>query len=165
MAPYAAMQPPSFMTSQGRCDVLEKLKKIIGYICLPVSFLLGWIISGRIRSKDTDGSGTGGKTGAELSEAGRDLERATEDLGRAQESAQQLADSVSDSADKAQRLGELDDEYQRIHRENSELIDELFGRIRANSQETECDQHSPDDTVDHIISNGSDGNSYVMEDW
>ena len=158
MAPYAAMQPPSFMTSQGRCDVLEKLKKIIGYICLPVSFLLGWIISGRIRSKDNDGSRTSGKTGAELAEAGRDL-------GRAQESAQQLADSVSDSADKAERLGELDDMYQRINRENSELIDELFGRIRANSQETECDQHSPDDTVDHIISDGSDGNSYVMEDW
>lgn len=144
---------------------MDKIKKILSYIALPFTLLVGWLVGRFIGSKDNDGSRTSGKTGAELSEAGRDLGRATEELRRAQESAQQLADSVSDSADKAQRLGELDDMYQRINRENSELIDELFGRIRANSQETECDQHSPDDTVDHIISDGSDGNSYVMEDW
>lgn len=145
--------------------MLEKLKKIIGYICLPVSFLLGWIISGRIRSKDTDGSGTGGKTGAELSEAGRDLKRATEDLTRAQESAQQLADSVSDSADKAQRLGELDDEYQRIHRENSELIDELFSRVRKRTEESEDSDIDTGSTPDHLVRDDSCPNTYIMEDW
>lgn len=145
--------------------MLEKFKKILGYLILPFTLLVGWLVGRFFGSKVNVGSGTGGKAGAELSEAGRDLERATEDLRGAEESAQGLAESISESADKAQRLGELDDEYQRLHRENSELIDELFGRIRANSQETECDQHSPDDTVDHIISDGSDGNSYVMEDW
>ena len=144
---------------------MDKIKKILSYIALPFTLLVGWLGGRFIGSKVNVGSGTGGKAGAELSEAGRDLGRASEDLGRAEESASSLAESISDSADKADRLGDLDDEYQRIHRENSELIDELFGRIRANSQETECDQHSPDDTVDHIISDGSDGNSYVMEDW
>lgn len=145
--------------------MLEKLKKIIGYICLPVSFLLGWIISGRIRSKDNDGSRTSGKTGAELAEAGRDLGRANENLGRAQESAQQLADSVSDSADKAERLGELDDMYQRINRENSELIDELFSRVRKRAEESEDGDIDTCSTPDHIIRDGSDSNTYIMEDW
>lgn len=145
--------------------MLEKLKKIIGYICLPVSFLLGWIISGRIRSKDTDGSGTGGKAGAELSEAGRDLDRATEDLGRAEESASSLAESISGSADKAQRLGDLDDEYQRLYKENSVLIDELFSRVRKRTEESEDSDIDTCSTPDHLVRDDSDPNTYIMEDW
>ena len=91
--------------------MLEKLKKILGYLALPFTLLVGWLVGRFFRFKVNVGSGALGKAGAELSEAGRDLDRASEDLGRAEESAAGLAESISDSADKAQRLGDLDDEY------------------------------------------------------
>ena len=144
---------------------MDKLKKILSYIALPVTLLVGWIVGRFIGSKVNVGSGTGGKAGAELSEAGRDLDRATEDLRGAEESASSLAESISDSADKAQRLGELDDEYQRLHRENSELIDELFSRVRKGAEESEDSDIDTCSTPDHLVRDCSDPNTYIMEDW
>ena len=145
--------------------MLEKFKKILGYLILPFTLLVGWLIGRFIGSKVNVGSGTGGKAGAELSEAGRDLDRATEYLGRVEESASSLAESLSDSADKAQRLGELDDEYQRLHRENSELIDELFSRVRKRTEEPEDSDIDTCSTPDHLVRDYSDPNTYIMEDW
>lgn len=145
--------------------MVDKIKKILSYIALPVTLLVGWIVGRFFGSKINVGSGTGGKAGAELSEAGRDLDRAAEDLGGAEESAQGLAESISDSADKAQRLGELDDEYQRLHRENSELIDELFSRVRKRTEESEDSDIDTCSTPDHLIRDCSDPNTYIMEDW
>lgn len=145
--------------------MLDKIKKILSYIALPVALLIGWIVGRFFGSKNNVGLGADGKAGAELSEAGRDLDRASEDLGRAEESASSLAESISDSADKAQRLGELDDEYQRLHRENSELIDELFSRVRKRTEESEDSNIDTCSTPDHIIRDGSDSNTYIMEDW
>ena len=144
---------------------MDKIKKILSYIALPVTLLVGWLIGRFIGSKVNVGSGTGGKAGAELSEAGRDLDRATEYLGRVEESASSLAESLSDSADKAQRLGELDDEYQRLHRENSELIDELFSRVRKRTEESEDSDIDTCSTPDHLVRDCSDPNTYIMEDW
>ena len=145
--------------------MLEKFKKILGYLILPVTLLVGWLVGRFFGSKVNVGSGTGGKAGAELSEAGRDLDRATEDLRGAEESASSLAESISDSADKADRLGELDDEYQRLHRENSELIDELFSRVRKRNKESEDSDIDTCSTPDHIVRDDSDPNTYIMEDW
>lgn len=145
--------------------MLEKFKKILGYLIFPFTLLVGWLVGRFFGSKVNVGSGTGGKASAELSEAGRDLDRASEDLGRAAESASSLAESISDSADKAQRLGDLDDEYQRIRKENSELIDELFSRVRKRAEESEDDDIDTCSTPDHIIRDGSDPNTYIMEDW
>ena len=145
--------------------MLEKFKKILGYLILPFTLLVGWLIGRFIGSKVNVGSGTGGKAGAELSEAGRDIDRAAEDLRGAEESASSLAESLSDSADKAQRLGELDDEYQRLHRENSELIDELFSRVRKRNEESEDSDIDTCSTPDHIVRDDSDPNTYIMEDW
>ena len=144
---------------------MDKIKKILSYIALPITLLVGWIIGRFIGSKVNVGSGTGGKAGAELSEAGRDLDRAAEDLGRAEESASSLAESISNSADKAQRLGELDDEYQRLHRENSVLIDELFSRVRKRTEESEDSDIDTGGTTDHLIRDDSCPNTYIMEDW
>lgn len=144
---------------------MDKIKKILSYIALPVTLLVGWLVGRFIGSKVNVGSGTGGKAGAELSEAGRDLDRATEDLGRAEESASSLAESISDSADKAQRLGDLDDEYQRLHRENSVLIDELFSRVRKRTEESEDSDIDTGSTTDHLIRDDSCPNTYIMEDW
>lgn len=144
---------------------MDKIKKILSYIALPFTLLVGWIIGRFIGSKVNVGSGTGGKAGAELSEAGRDLDRATEDLGRVEESASSLAESISDSADKADRLGELDDEYQRLHRENSVLIDELFSRVRKRTEESEDSDIDTCSAPDHLIRDDSNPNTYIMEDW
>lgn len=144
---------------------MDKIKKILSYIALPFTLLVGWIIGRFIGSKVNVGSGIGGKAGAELSEAGRDLDRATEDLGRAEESASSLAESISESADKARRLGELDDEYKRLHRENSELIDELFSRVRKRTEESEDSDIDTCSTPDHLIRDDSCPNTYIMEDW
>lgn len=144
---------------------MDKIKKILSYIALPVTLLVGWLVGRFIGPKVNVGSGTGGKAGAELSEAGRDLDRATEDLGRAEESASSLAESISDSADKAQRLGDLDDEYQRLHRENSVLIDELFSRVRKRTEESEDSDIDTGGTTDHLIRDDSCPNTYIMEDW
>lgn len=144
---------------------MDKIKKILSYIALPVTLLVSWIIGRFIGSKVNVGSGTGGKAGAELSEAGRDLDRAAEDLGRVEESASSLAESISDSADKADRLGELDDEYQRLHRENSVLIDELFSRVRKRTEESEDSDIDTGGTSDHLIRDDSCPNTYIMEDW
>ena len=144
---------------------MDKIKKILSYIALPVTLLVGWLVGRFIGSKVNVGSGTGGKAGAELSEAGRDLDRATEDLGRAEESASSLAESISDSADKADRLGDLDDEYQRLHRENSVLIDELFSRIRKRAEESEDSDIDTCSAPDHLIRDDSNPNTYIMEDW
>ena len=144
---------------------MDKIKKILSYIALPFTLLVGWLVGRFIGPKVNVGSGTGGKAGAELSEAGRDLDRATEDLGRAEESASSLAESISDSADKAQRLGDLDDEYQRLHRENSVLIDELFSRIRKRAEESEDSDIDTGGTTDHLIRDDSCPNTYIMEDW
>lgn len=144
--------------------MVDKIKKILSYIALPVTLLVGWIIGRFFGSKVNVGSGTDGKAGAELSEAGRDLDRAAEDLGGAEESASSLAESLSDSADKAQRLGELDDEYQRLHRENSELIDELFSRVRKRTEESEDSDIDTCSTPDHLVRDCSDPNTYIMED-
>lgn len=144
---------------------MDKIKKILSYIVLPFTLLVGWIIGRFIGSKVNVGSGTGGKAGAELSEAGRDLDRATEDLGRVEESASSLAESISESADKAQRLGDLDDEYQRLHRENSVLIDELFSRVRKRTEESEDSDIDTGGTSDHLIRDDSNPNTYIMEDW
>ena len=145
--------------------MVDKIKKILSYIALPVTLLVGWIVGRVFGSKVNVGSGTGGKAGAELSEAGRDLDRAAEDLGRVEESASSLAESISDSADKADRLGELDDEYQRLHRENSVLIDELFSRVRKRTEESEDSDIDTCSTPDHLIRDDSDSNTYIMEDW
>ncbi len=145
--------------------MVDKIKKILSYIALPVTLLVGWIVGRFFGSKVNVGSGTGGKAGAELSEAGRDLDRAAEGLGGAEESASSLAESISDSADKAQRLGDLDDEYQRLHRENSELIDELFSRVRKRAEESEDSDIDTCSTPDHLIRDDSDTNTYIMEDW
>ena len=145
--------------------MLERLKKILGYLILPFTLLVGWLIGRFIGSKVNVGSGTGGKAGAELSEAGRDIDRAAEGLRGAEESASSLAESLSDSADKAQRLGELDDEYQRLHRENSELIDELFSRVRKRTEESEDSDIDTCSTPDHLVRDCSDPNTYIMEDW
>lgn len=145
--------------------MLEKFKKILGYLILPFTLLVGWLIGRFIGSKVNVGSGTGGKASAELSEAGRDLDRATEDLRGAEESASSLAESLSDSAGKAQRLGELDNEYQRLHRENSELIDELFSRVRKRTEESEDSDIDTCSTPDHLVRDCSDPNTYIMEDW
>lgn len=145
--------------------MVDKLKKILSYIALPFTLLVGWIVGRFIGSKVNVGSGTGGKAGAELSEAGRDIDRAAEDLRGAEESASSLAESLSDSADKAQRLGELDDEYQRLHRENSELIDELFSRVRKRTEESEDSDIDTCSTPDHLVHDDSDPNTYIMEDW
>lgn len=145
--------------------MLEKFKKILGYLILPFTLLVGWLVGRFIGSKVNVGSGTGGKAGAELSEAGRDLDRAAEDLGRVEESASSLAESISDSADKAQRLGDLDDEYQRLHRENSVLIDELFSRVRKRTEESEDSDIDTGGTTDHLIRDDSCPNTYIMEDW
>ncbi len=144
---------------------MDKIKKILSYIALPFTLLVGWLVGRFIGPKVNVGSGTGGKAGAELSEAGRDLDRATEDLGRAEESASSLAESISDSADKAQRLGDLDDEYQRLHRENSVLIDELFSRVRKRTEESEDSDIDTGGTTDHLIRDDSCPNTYIMEDW
>lgn len=144
---------------------MDKIKKILSYIALPFTLLVGWIIGRFIGSKVNVGSGIGGKAGAELSEAGRDLDRATEDLGRAEESASSLAESISESADKARRLGELDDEYKRLHRENSELIDELFSRVRKRTEEPEDSDIDTCSTPDHLVRDDFDPNTYIMEDW
>lgn len=145
--------------------MVDKLKKILSYIALPVTLLVGWIVGRFFGSKVNVGSGTGGKAGAELSEAGRDLDRAAEDLRGAEESASSLAEFISDSADKADRLGELDDEYQRLHRENSELIDELFSRVRKRTEDSEDSNIDTCSTPDHIVRDDSDPNTYIMEDW
>ena len=145
--------------------MVDKLKKILSYIALPFTLLVGWIVGRFIGSKVNVGSGTGGKADAELSEAGRDLDRAAEDLRGAEESASSLAESISDSADKADRLGELDDEYQRLHRENSVLIDELFSRVRKRTEESEDSDIDTGSTTDHLIRDDSDPNTYIMEDW
>lgn len=145
--------------------MLEKFKKILGYLILPFTLLVGWFVGRFFGSKVNVRSGTGGKAGAELSEAGRDLDRAAEDLGRVEESASSLAKSISDSADKAQRLGELDDEYQRLHRENSELIDELFSRVRKRTEESEDGDIDTCSTPDHLVRDDSCTNTYIMEDW
>ena len=145
--------------------MLEKFKKILGYLILPFTLLVGWLVGRFFGSKVNVGSGTGGKADAELSEAGRDLDRAAEDLGGAEESASSLAESISESADKAQRLGELDDEYQRLHRENSELIDELFSRVRKRTEEPEDSDIDTCSTPDHLVRDDSDSNTYIMEDW
>lgn len=145
--------------------MLEKFKKILGYLILPFTLLVGWLVGRFFGSKVNVGSGTGGKASAELSEAGRDLDRATEDLGGAEESASSLAESISESADKAQRLGDLDDEYQRLHRENSELIDELFSRVRKRTEEPEDSDIDTCSTPDHLVRDCSDPNTYIMEDW
>lgn len=145
--------------------MLEKFKKILGYLILPFTLLVGWLVGRFIGSKVNVGSGAGGKAGAELSEAGRDLDRAAEDLGRVEESASSLAESISDSADKADRLGELDDEYQRLHRENSVLIDELFSRVRKRTEESEDSDIDTGGTTDHLIRDDSCPNTYIMEDW
>lgn len=145
--------------------MVDKIKKILSYIALPVTLLVGWIVGRFFGSKINVGSGTGGKAGAELSEAGRDLDRAAEDLGGAEESAQGLAESISKSADKAYRLGELDDEYQRLHRENSELIDELFSRVRKRAEESEDSDIDTCSTPDHLVRDDSCTNTYIMEDW
>lgn len=144
--------------------MVDKIKKILSYIALPVTLLVGWIIGRFFGSKVNVGSGTDGKAGAELSEAGRYLDRAAEDLGGAEESASSLAESLSDSADKAQRLGELDDEYQRLHRENSELIDELFSRVQKRTEESEDSDIDTCSTPDHLVRDCSDPNTYIMED-
>lgn len=144
---------------------MDKIKKILSYIALPITLLVGWLVGRFFRSKVNVRSGTGGKASAELSEAGRDLDRATEDLGRAEESASSLAESISDSADKADRLGELDDEYQRLHRENSVLIDELFSRVRKRTEESEDSNIDTGGTPDHLVRDDSDPNTYIMEDW
>ena len=144
---------------------MDKIKKILSYIALPVTLLVSWLVGRFFGSKVNVGSGTGGKAGAELSEAGRDLDRAAGDLRGAEESASSLAESLSDSADKAQRLGELDDEYQRLHRENSELIDELFSRVRKRTEESEDSDIDTCSTPDHLIRDCSDPNTYIMEDW
>ena len=144
---------------------MDKIKKILSYIALPFTLLVGWLVGRFIGPKVNVGSGTGGKAGAELSEAGRDLDRATEDLGGAEESASSLAESISKSADKAQRLGDLDDEYQRLHRENSELIDELFSRVRKRTEEPEDSDIDTCSTPDHLVRDDSDSNTYIMEDW
>ena len=143
----------------------DKIKKILSYIALPFTLLIGWLVGRIFRSKNNVGLGADGKAGAELSEAGRDLDRASEDLGRAEESASSLAESISDSADKAQRLGDLDDEYQRVHRENSELIDELFSRVRKRAEESEDSDIDTGSTPDHLIRDDSCPNTYIMEDW
>lgn len=145
--------------------MVDKLKKILSYIALPFTLLVGWIVGRFIGSKVNVGSGAGGKADAELSEAGRDLDRATEDLGRTEESASSLSESISDSADKAQRLGDLDDEYQRLHRENSELIDELFSRVRKRTEESEDSDIDTCSTPDHLVRDCSNPNTYIMEDW
>lgn len=145
--------------------MLEKLKKTLGYLALPFTLLVGWIVGRIFGSKNNVGLGADGKAGAELSEAGRDLDRASEDLRRAEESASSLAESISDSADKAQRLGDLDDEYQRLHRENSELIDELFSRVRKRTEESEDIDIDTGSTPDHLIRDDSCPNTYIMEDW
>ena len=144
---------------------MDKLKKILSYIALPITLLIGWLVGRFFGSKVNVGSGTGGKAGAELSEAGRDLDRATEDLRGAEESASSLAESISDSADKAQRLGDLDDEYQRLHRENSVLIDELFSRVRKRTEESEDSDIDTCSAPDHLIRDDSNPNTYIMEDW
>ena len=144
---------------------MDKIKKILSYIALPITLLVGWLVGRVFGSKVNVGSGTGGKAGAELSEAGRDLDRAAEDLGRVEESASSLAESISDSADKADRLGELDDEYQRLHRENSVLIDELFSRVRKRTEESEDSNIDTGGTTDHLIRDDSCPNTYIMEDW
>ena len=144
---------------------MDKIKKILSYIALPFTLLVGWLVGRFIGFKVNVGSGAGGKAGAELSEAGRDLDRAAEDLGRVEESASSLADSVSDSADKADRLGDLDDEYQRLHRENSELIDELFSRVRKRTEESEDSNIDTYSTPDHLVRDDSCTNTYIMEDW
>ena len=143
----------------------DKIKKILSYIALPVTLLVGWLVGRFFGSKLNVGSGTGGKASAELSEAGRDLDRATEDLRGAEESASSLAESISDSADKADRLGELDDECQRLHRENSVLIDELFSRVRKRTEESEDSNIDTGGTSDHLVRDDSDPNTYIMEDW
>ena len=145
--------------------MLEKFKKILGYLILPFTLLVGWLVGRFFGSKVNVGSGTGGKASAELSEAGRDLDRATEYLRGAEESASSLAESLSDSAGKAQRLGELDNEYQRLHRENSELIDELFSRVRKRTEEPEDSDIDTCSTPDHLVRDDSDPNTYIMEDW
>ncbi len=145
--------------------MLEKLKKILRCLALPFTLFVGWLVGRFYGSKVNVGLGAGGKAGAELSEAGRDLGKASEDLGRAEESASSLAESISDSADKADRLGDLDDEYQRIHRENSELIDELFSRVRKRAEESEDGDIDTCSAPDHVIRDGSDPNTYIMEDW
>ena len=144
---------------------MDKIKKILSYIALPITLLVGWLVGRVFGSKVNVGSGTGGKAGAELSEAGRDLDRAAEDLGRVEESASSLAEFISDSADKADRLGELDDEYQRLHRENSVLIDELFSRVRKRTEESEDSNIDTGGTTDHLIRDDSCPNTYIMEDW
>lgn len=144
---------------------MDKIKKILSYIALPFTLLVGWLVGRFIGSKVNVGSGASGKADAELSEAGRDLDRATEDLRGAEESASSLAESISDSADKAQRLGDLDDEYQRLHRENSELIDELFSRVRKRTEEPEDSDIDTCSTPDHLVRDDSDSNTYIMEDW
>lgn len=145
--------------------MVDKIKKILSYIVLPVTLLVGWLVGRFFGSKVNVGYGASGKADAELSEAGRDLDRATEDLGRAEESASSLAESISDSADKADRLGDLDDEYQRLHRENSELIDELFSRVRKRAEESEDSDIDTCSTPDHLVRDDSDTNTYIMEDW
>ena len=145
--------------------MLEKLKKILRCLALPFTLLIGWLVGRFFGSKVNVRLGAGGKAGAELSEAGRDLDRATEDRGRAEESASSLAESISDSADKADRLGELDDEYQRLHRENSVLIGELFSRVRKRTEESEDGDIDTGGTSDHLVRDDSDPNTYIMEDW
>lgn len=141
------------MIKQGRCDVVDKLKKILSYIALPVTLLIGWLIGRFARSESNDGSGTAGTATAQLDEAGRDLSRAGEDLGRVKESAsgvagsladasataERLSGSVSTAADKADRLGIIDKEYGRLAEENRDILDELISRAREEAEYTEDD--------------------------
>lgn len=133
--------------------MVDKIKKILSYIALPVTLLIGWLIGRFVRSECADGSGTAGTATAQLDEAGRDLGRAGEDLRRAKESASgvagsladaseaagRLSESVSTAADKADRLGIIDKEYGRLAAENRDILDELISRAREEAEYTEDD--------------------------